>query len=81
MSQMSRFVRASQTCRQTNLCSITNELLALNEYFPAVDLRLGEGEWFHLFLSYTAKHFDLKLFKSGTPKVLKLLTDDLRTRL
>jgi hypothetical protein len=56
------------------------ELLALSGYFPAVDLRLGEGERLNLFLSYTVMHFFLKLFKSGTPKELEFLTDDLRIR-
>ena len=44
--------------------------------------RLAESSLRSLFTRFnSAKHFDLKLFKSGTPKVLKLLTDDLRTRL
>lgn len=62
-------------------CSYTpKELLALNGYFPVVDLRLGVGEGFHLFLSHTAMHFIFKLFKLGSPKKLELLTDDLRIR-
>jgi hypothetical protein len=63
-------------------CSYTlKELLAFNRYFPVVDLCLGEGEGFHLFLSYTAMHLIFKLFKSGTPKKLEFLTDDLHIRL
>jgi hypothetical protein len=60
-------------------CSYTpKELLALNGHFLVVDLCLGEGEGFHLFLSYLAI---FKPFKSGTHEKLEFLTDDLRIRL